>query len=246
MNSGASTQKIALSVVVPAYNEEHRIRASLDRIVAYLVTQNISSEVIVVDDGSTDQTVVVSHERLGSIPHKILSNGQNRGKGFSVRQGMLAAQGEIVLFTDADLSTPIEECEKLIRDIQNGSDLAIGSRDVSGSKVERHQNILREFMGKVFNRIAHVSAFRGIHDSQCGFKAFKHNVAQKLFTLQKINGFCFDAEIIFLAQRLGYRVGEVGVRWINSPQSKVRIIRDSVLMFVDLCRIRLLHLKTKA
>jgi len=231
-----------LSIVIPAYNENDRLGNSLDRILSYVKGRHIPFEMIVVDDGSKDETVRVAREKLSGVSHQVIENGVNRGKGFSVRRGVQAAKGKYVLFTDADLSTPIEEIEKLMPYLEKGYDLAIGSRGVQSSQVEVHQNVLRETMGRTFNVIAHAVAFRGIKDSQCGFKLFKNEAAQSLFEHQKIDGFCFDAEVIFLAQKMGYRIAEVGVRWMNSPQSKVRILGDSLRMLIDLVRIRLLHM----
>lgn len=232
---------IGCSVVIPAYNEEKRIGSTLERIVAYFNRTQSTFEIIVVDDGSGDGTTRVVTQSLRGIPYRLIENGANRGKGYSVRQGVLAATGETILFTDADLSTPIEELEKLTRALAQAHDIAIGSRAVRDSEVRIHQNFLRESMGKTFNWIARALSFSGLQDSQCGFKAFRRDVAKSVFGRQKLNGFCFDAEILFLAQRMGYRIKEVGVRWENSPQSKVRIVRDSLAMLIDLFRIRLLH-----
>jgi dolichyl-phosphate beta-glucosyltransferase len=240
-----ASRTVDLSVVIPAYNEAARIGLTLDKILAYLKQQPFDSEIVVVDDGSTDDTVQVCRKKLASASHEILLNEANRGKGHSVRKGILAASGQIILFTDADLSTPIEDYEKLLASIHMGSDIAIGSRSTTSSDVQQRQNVIREIMGKTFNRIAHLLTFKGIHDSQCGFKAFKAAAAKKLFERQKVSGFCFDAEILYLAQRMRLKTSEVGVRWVNSPQSKVRIIKDSLTMLIDLFRIRLLHMGEK-
>lgn len=154
---------------------------------------------------------------------------------------MMEALGEFVLFCDADLSTPIEEVEKMLKALENGADVAFGSRAMPESDVQIHQNFVRETMGKIFNLFARVFAFRGIRDSQCGFKCFKRQVAREIFSRAKIDGFCFDAEIAYLAQRLGYIIQEVPVIWRNEPESKVHIVSDPLKMFCDLLRIRWLH-----
>lgn len=236
-----SDDKCDVSIVIPAYNEEERIGPTLYEIVNYFRGREAQFEIIVVDDGSTDQTAEVACQKLSSVSYQILKNSSNRGKGYSVRRGVLASRGDIVLFVDSDLSTPIEDFKKLELALCDGFDVAIGSRALQTSDIQVHQNILRETMGKIFNVIAQLLSFRDIHDSQCGFKAFKRQAAKTLFERQKLNGFCFDAEILFLAQRMGYRIQEMGVRWHNSPRSKVHIIRDPIKMFRDLFYIRWLH-----
>lgn len=234
-----------LSVVIPAFNEETRIGSSLEAVQNFLSAKGWDYELIVVDDGSSDKTqeVVKVHFHNDSYSKRLICNDGNRGKGYSVRRGMLEAQGECILFTDADLSTPIQEVEKLMEVLSAGYDIAIGSRALVESQVVVHQNLLRELMGKVFNLIARLLTFKGIRDSQCGFKLFRKTVAHHLFSLQKIDGFSFDAEIVYLAQKLGYRIKEVSILWSNSPASKVQIFRDPVRMLRDLIRIRFYHLK---
>lgn len=234
-----------LSIIVPAYNEELRIGKTIESILQYLLKKDWDYEILVVDDGSSDQTVEVVKKAFGDcgIHKKIIQNERNRGKGYSVKRGMLEATGDFLLFTDADLSTPISDVEMMITALNQGADVAIGSRDLSDSQVEIHQNFLRELMGKVFNRLARLLTFKGIHDSQCGFKCFRHNAAKEIFSLQKIDGFSFDVEIVYLAQRLGYQVREVPVVWRNSPASRVNVLSDPLKMFIDLFRIRLIHLK---
>jgi dolichyl-phosphate beta-glucosyltransferase len=178
---------------------------------------------------------------LSGINYKLLENGVNRGKGFSVRRGVLESTGDLVLFSDADISTPIEEFGKLESELKDGYDLAIGSRGLKDSKIEIRQTWVREHMGKIFNFLARLLTFKGIRDSQCGFKCFKKGAAKKLFSEQKIEGFCFDAEIIYLAQKKGYKIKEVPVRWRNSSKSKLHIVSDPLKMFLDLVKIRFLH-----
>ena len=233
--------ELFLSVVIPCYNEEKRLGPTLDKILAYLRRQNYSWEILVSDDGSTDPTAKLAKEKLEGLPHKILRNVYNEGKGQAVKRGMLAARAPFVLFTDADLSTPIEEVEKLLCKLQDGFDVAIGSRGLDASQVEVPQNILRQSMGKIFNRIARWASFKEIHDSQCGFKCFHRDAAEKLFSAQKLKGFSFDAEIMYLAQKRGMKVAEVPVIWRNSPSSRVHILKDTFVMFVDIFRIRWIH-----
>ncbi|MFA5158950.1 MAG: dolichyl-phosphate beta-glucosyltransferase [Candidatus Omnitrophota bacterium] len=230
-----------LSVVIPAYNEEKRLPQSLAAVLDFLKRQPYGSEIIISDDGSQDRTVAVTQELLQGFPHQVLVTPKNRGKGHAVRQGMLAAAGEYVLFTDADLSTPIEEVARFLTYLEKGQDVVIGSRALPDSRVEIHQNFLRETMGKIFNLIARGWALKGIHDSQCGFKCFRRETAQKLFGLQKLNGFSFDVEILYLAQELGLRLLELPVIWRNSAQSRVQVLRDPLAMFWDVVRIRRLH-----
>ena len=232
---------LRLSVVIPAYNEEKRLPQSLETVLDFLRKQSYGSEIIVSDDGSQDRTVALAKELLKDFPHQVLVTPQNRGKGHAVRQGMLAATGAYVLFTDADLSTPIEEVARLLAHLEKDQDVVIGSRALPGSQVEIHQNFLRETMGKVFNLVAQLWAFKGVHDSQCGFKCFRREAAQKLFSLQKLDGFSFDVEIVYLAQKLGLRLLELPVIWRNSAQSRVQVLRDPLVMFWDVLRIRSLH-----
>jgi len=232
---------VHLSVVIPAYNEEKRLPQSLATVMDFLKKQSYASEIIVSDDGSQDRTVAFARELLKGFPHQVLVTPRNRGKGHAVRQGMLAAMGAYVLFTDADLSTPIEEVSKFLEHLEKNQDVVIGSRALRGSQVEIHQNFLRETMGKVFNLVAQMWAFKGIHDSQCGFKCFRRETAQKIFSLQKLDGFSFDVEIVYLAQKLGFRLLELPVIWRNSAQSRVQVLRDPFVMFWDVLRIRRLH-----
>ena len=228
-----------LSIVIPAYNEELRIAKSLEQIHRYLTQQPYSAELIIVDDGSSDQTVKVLKDILKRVESGVLlQNGQNRGKGYSVRRGVLHSTGEYVLFSDADLSTPIEEVEKLLPYLDQGYDIAIGSRGLKESDVQIHQPWYREYMGKFFNVIVRSSRLSGFHDTQCGFKAFRGDVARKLFAQQTIEHFSFDVEILFLAARAGYKIKEVPIRWFDEPNTRVRAITDSAKMFRDVLKIR--------
>lgn len=229
-----------ISFVIPLYNEEKRVQKSVREILAFREGFPHEMELIFVDDGSTDRTEEIAREELGSVPYRWIRFEANRGKGAAVRAGMLLAEGDYLFFTDADLSTPLEEYSRLLAALQNGKDAAIASRG-PGAQVLVHQNVLRESMGRIFNRIARLFSFEGISDSQCGFKAFRREAAKELFGRQRLTGFSFDAEILYLAQRLGYRIAEIPVTWINSPESRVRILRDSLNMVWDLFRIHGLH-----
>jgi len=233
------TEKIFLSVVVPAYNEEKRIVKPLERIARYLECQPYTSEIIVVDDGSIDQTGPVVLNQLKGVERGILlQNNRNRGKGYSVRQGILASQGQYVLFSDADLSTPIEEVAKLLQVVQGDYDIAIGSRGLKRSDVRVHQPWYREYMGKTFNLILRLLGLSQFHDTQCGFKCFRGDVARELFALQTLDHYSFDVEILMLAQMHRYRILEVPVRWVNEPNSRVDAITDSARMLIDVIKIR--------
>jgi len=235
---------IFLSVIVPAYNEEARLGETLQKIRTYLETRVDAglTEIIVVDDGSTDGTRRVAAEALKGRPYdRVLRREENRGKGRSVREGVLASSGEFVLFSDADLSTPIEDWEKLFASIKAGHDIAIGSRALPGSEIRRRQNRLRERMGKIFNVLVRGLVLKGIPDTQCGFKLFKRQAALDVFGRLRTEGFGFDVEALYLARRLGYSIGQVPVVWANCPPSKVRIFGSSAGMILDILRIRSLH-----
>ncbi len=228
-----------LSVVIPAYNEEGRIETSLEKISLYLERQRYTYELILVDDGSSDQTVKVVLDCFKHIQHgMLLQNEVNRGKGYSVRQGVLHSTGQYVLFSDADLSTPIEEVEKLFQYLAQGYDIAIGSRGLKESDIRLHQPWYREQMGKMFNRFVRALSLSKFRDTQCGFKCFRGDVARKLFAQQTIDRFSFDVEVLFLAARYHYKVKEVPIQWFNEPNTRVDILKDASKMFWDLLKIR--------
>lgn len=231
---------LKLSIVIPAFNEEHRLPKSLESIRMYLESRSLRAEVLVVDDGSTDATAkVVEASRSGFTELRLISNPRNRGKGFSVRRGILEARGEIALFTDSDLSTPIEEADKLLALLRDsGYDGVIGSRAVDRRLIEIHQPALRERAGIIFNHIVRWTTGLPFQDTQCGFKAFRQEKSRVIFQRQRTDGFGFDPEILFLAQREGLRVAEIPVRWRHNPASKVKMFRDSLRMFLDLFAIR--------
>ena len=231
-----------LSIVIPAFNEESRLPRALEKIREYFSRAPgglDAIEVLVVDDGSSDATAHIAREWSARFPTcRLVANGQNRGKGFSVRHGMLKSRGRIALFTDADLSSPIEESEKLLAAIAAGNDYAIGSRAIDRSLIAVRQARYRELAGIIFNGFVRLFTGLPFHDTQCGFKAFVREPARIVFEQQRIEGFGFDPEILFLAKRHGLRGAEIPVRWAHDPATKVNVARDSLLMFTDLVVIR--------
>jgi dolichyl-phosphate beta-glucosyltransferase len=233
----------SISVVIPAYNEEKRLPSTLNRVVEYLDGRHFAfAEILVVDDGSQDGTVAAVSGFAASHPCvRLLRNPGNRGKGYSVRHGMLEARGEWALFTDADLSSPIEEIEKLIEAAErNHAPLAIGSRALDRSLVGVHQPLFREYAGRFFNLVMRVVTGLPFHDTQCGFKLFQKEAARRIFSLQRLERFGFDAEVLYIAALLGFRAVEVPVRWNDVTGSKVGTLQG-LNGFVDLARIRLNH-----
>ena len=230
---------VHLSVVIPAFEEVARIGQTLERVRAYLDDQAFASEVVVVVDGGRDGTLALVRAAMTGWPAlTVLKSDVNQGKGHSVRRGMLAAGGRYLLFSDADLSTPIAEVERLIAALEAGADIAIGSRALAGSDVRVSQAWWRRSMGRVFNHIVRRVAVPGIGDTQCGFKCFRRDAARRIFALQRVRRFAFDVELLWLARRLGYRVAEVPVTWVNDPSSRVNPVTDSLRMLVDLARLR--------
>jgi glycosyltransferase involved in cell wall biosynthesis len=238
---------LKLSIVIPAYNEAGRLPSTLDAVRRYLEDRQLDAEVIVVDDGSIDGTARVARHAPG-IPRLRVIELPHRGKASAVREGMLAAEGEVVLFTDADLSTPLSFTQDLMVALKQGADVAIGSREGVGAQ-RVGEPAYRHLMGRVFNAVVRALAVPGINDTQCGFKAFRVDVARDLFsrallytdgetvTGPRVTG--FDVEILFLARRCGYRIAEVPVYWQHVSGSKVRPIQDAVRMFADVARVRL-------
>lgn len=228
------------SLIIPAYNEAARIGETLREVLAYFDGQPYEAEVIVVDDGSGDGTRAVAEgcAGAGKTPLRCLAYGANRGKGYAVRAGMEAAGGAIRVFYDADGSTPIRELEKLWPRFEDGADVVIGSRSLPDSDVRVRQKWYREFMGKVFNVLLRLLGLTHFRDTQCGFKAFTAGAAGAIFPLQTVMRFSFDAELLYIARRLGLRIDEVPVRWINEPKSRVHPVYDAARMFWDLLCIR--------
>ena len=230
-----------LSLVIPAYNEATRIRKSLDRAFEYLTAASYTSEIIVVDDGSHDSTSEVVRANYPAV--KLITLKKNQGKGAAVRNGMLEASGEVIVFTDADFSTPVYELAKVLNSLNNGADVCIGSRALDETMIKLHQPFYREAMGKTFNKMVQMMLFSGIKDTQCGFKAFTKNSVDAIFTRAKINGFGFDVEILYLARKSGLTIDQVSVEWYNDQRSTVNPIKDSILMIIELFRIKRLHKK---
>lgn len=227
-----------LSIVIPAYNEESRLPTTLEQIAAYVKPFDRGAEVLVVDDGSTDHTAAVAESFRPRIPAlRVVRNGVNRGKGFSVRHGVEQAHGRIVLFTDADLSAPIEEATKLIDALEH-FDVAIGSRAANRSLIAVHQSPFREFAGMLFNKIVRLVLGLPFVDTQCGFKAFARERCRIVFEQQTIERFGFDPELLYLARHHGLRAVEIPVRWAHSPATKVSMLGDSLRMFLDVFKIR--------
>jgi dolichyl-phosphate beta-glucosyltransferase len=233
----AEPHGLDLSIVLPAYNEGRRLPPTLLRIGEYLAGSPLRAEVIVVDDGSVDDTVAQAEAAAGHLPLRVLRHQTNLGKGAAVRTGVLDAAGEVVLFSDADLSTPIEEVEKLMRALET-ADVALGSRAVDRHLVEVHQPLPRELMGRTFNLLVQAVLLPGLRDTQCGFKAFRRPAARAVFTPLQRRGFDFDVEVLYRARRAGLRVVEVPVRWRDSRDTRVSAVSDSMRMLAGLFRIR--------
>jgi dolichyl-phosphate beta-glucosyltransferase len=228
-----------LSIIVPAYNEEQRLPATLERMRSYLDSRNEPYEVLIVDDGSRDNTLAMSRAIAEGWPQlQVLALERNTGKGAAVRLGMLRATGEHRVFSDADLSTPIEEVERLRARLQGNCAVAIASRALPGSQIDVHQPGRREVMGRTYNRLLRLAALGGLYDTQCGFKAFAADAAVACFTPLRTLRFGFDAEVLLRARRLGWTVAEVPVRWEHKEDSRVSAMRDSVGTLYDLVRLR--------
>ncbi|HVQ35365.1 MAG TPA: dolichyl-phosphate beta-glucosyltransferase, partial [Candidatus Bathyarchaeia archaeon] len=223
-----------LSIVVPAYNEEARLPATLAEIAAWMEARHLDAEILVVDDGSRDRTAEIAGEALRGRRGRVLRNGENRGKGYSVRHGVLEAAGRFVLLTDADLSTPITEYDKVAAWVRDHDlDVAIGSRALPGSDVQQRQGLLRQTMGRVFNRIIRALTGLPFRDTQCGFKLLDRERTRPLFEKMVVDRFAFDVELLFLCRRFGLTVREVPVIWRNAPGSKVSILGDPLNMIYD-------------
>ncbi len=227
------------SIVIPAYNERARICNALEEVTACIRTRGWRAEVLVVDDGSTDNTRALVTKFAVTHPEvRLLRNPSNCGKGYSVRHGMLEAAGEIVMFTDADLSAPIEEAELLFAAIRNGADIAIGSRWLDRDRQTTHQPLYRRFFGRCFNAVTRLLMQLPFADTQCGFKAFRRSTARDIFQLQRIQRWGFDPELLFIALQHGYRIAEVPVSWGHDERSRISYLRDGMQMLRELVYIR--------
>lgn len=230
---------VELSIVIPAFNEGTRLPATLDALLAFLDSETRRAEVIVVDDGSRDDTSA-QVRRYESIDARVrlIRLPQNRGKGYAVRTGVVNAAGRLVLFADADGATPFDMLARLEAQLQAGARVAIGSRGVRDRTTRVQARLYRRVLGRLFHAVVRTFAVHGITDTQCGFKLFDAEVAHDLFSRMRMSGFSFDVEVLLMAIRSGYRVAEVPVNWTHQPGSKVRVLRDGMLMARDVLRIR--------
>lgn len=227
------------SIVIPAYNESARLGGTLEKVLAYVHSRGWNAEVIVVNDGSRDNTSEIARQFAEKDPMvRIVDNPGNRGKGYSVRNGMLHSRGRIVLFSDADLSSPIEEATKLIAALDAGADISIGSRWLRAETQTQRQPLHRQIFGRVFNLLLRLSLGLQFADTQCGFKAFKQRAVQAIFPLQKIERWGFDPEILFLARKFGFRVEEIPVLWGHSGGTRIHPLVDGSKMFMEMLHVR--------
>jgi glycosyltransferase involved in cell wall biosynthesis len=227
------------SIVIPAYNESARLGATLEKVLAYVHAQGWNAEVLVINDGSRDNTAEIVRTFAAKDPIlRLLENPGNRGKGYSVRSGMLHAQGQIVLFTDADLSSPIEEAPKLFQALEAGADIAIGSRWLRAETQTHRQPLHRQLFGRIFNLLLRLTLGLQFADTQCGFKAFKRPAVEAIFPRQKIERWGFDPEILFLARKFGFKVKEVPVAWGHSGGTRINPLVDGTRMFTEMLRVR--------
>jgi dolichyl-phosphate beta-glucosyltransferase len=234
-----SDRLLGYSIIIPAYNEGARVGATLEKVLAYVDKQAWNAEIIAVDDGSRDNTVEIIRGYAEKNPRlRLLQNPGNRGKGYSVRNGMLHAQGELLLFSDADLSAPIEEADKLFGAIAGGADIAIGSRWLRRDLQTQRQPFYRQIFGRVFNLLLRITLGLTYKDTQCGFKAFTRDAAEKIFPLQRIERWGFDPELLYLARKLKFKVAEVPVEWAHSEGTRISPLRDGTRMFVEMLKIR--------
>lgn len=235
-----------LSLVIPAYNEEKRLLKNLEKIKHFFSLKSFPYEVIIVNDGSRDGTeVVVQCYQKEWTELLLLSDSVNHGKGFSVRKGMLHSSSEFVFFCDADLSTPLAECDVLLTELKKGCDVVVGSRYLKREENQLGKTVSqtwkRRLAGKTFSFIVRALLSSDVYDTQCGFKGFTQKAAKALFSHQKLNGFAFDVEILYLAQKSGLKVAEVPVEWHEAPASKVSLFGDAWRMLSDVIKVRALH-----
>lgn len=230
-----------LSVVIPAHNEETRLPKTLPQVLAHLDSREYNSEVVLVDSGSQDRTAEIGRSFADAREDFRLITADRPGKGLAVQKGMLAATGEYRFICDADLSMPIDQVDRFFPPQLEDVDIAIASRELKDS-VRYDEPAYRHLIGRAFNTLVRLLAIPNIQDTQCGFKCFRAEVAEDLFRVQQLEGWTFDVELLFVAQKRGYRIAEVAIPWYYFPGSRVRIVRDSIAMFLDLFRIRYNHL----
>lgn len=245
--SSDPSPSVPFSLVIPAYREEKRLPASIRDIRSFFAKFEVPFEVLVVVEKSPDRTIELGRAAVGNDPKiKVLDNQVQRGKGYAVKSGMLRARGEVVFFMDADLSTPLSEVLNFLAHFQAHpeTDIVIGNRAHAKSLIVKKQSWLRRNLGRTFNKFVQIFGVRGIEDTQCGFKAFRAKASREIFSRQTLDGFAFDVEVLMLAQALGYKIDILPVRWVNSPDSKVRILIDPFKMLWDLIRTRRLVRKT--
>ena len=226
-----------LSIVIPAYNEEHRLPSTLEQIFAFLHEQNYSAEVLIIENGSTDRTLELAQKFAAQYQNLHVFQEKKRGKGNAVRRGMLEARGEYRFFCDADLSMPIAEIKKFIPPVLNDPDIAIASREVPGA-VRYDEPYYRHLTGRVFNNLIRLLVLPDLQDTQCGFKCFRAEVAEEIFRYQKLTGWSFDVEVLYIAQRKGYQIREIPIDWYFKADTKISVLQDSWQMFLDLLTIR--------
>ncbi len=231
-----------ISIVIPCYNEEKRITSTLEKVYSYFARRDFPFEIIIVDDGSTDASLDVINRvscRIKNI--RLYRNTHNMGKGYAVGLGVSRSNHRYILFTDADMSTPIEEFDKFIMYINDSARIMIGSRKMPGAKVVVRQPLLRELMGKAFTKLSNFILKTNYSDFTCGFKCFEAGTAKKIFSLRKIDRWGFDSEILFLAKQNGYKVIEIPITWYNDSATKVDFKKDILNSFVELIKIRMIH-----
>ena len=234
-----SHERPYLSIVIPAYNEEKRIGETLQKILEFIATKSFPAEILVVDDGSVDGTVdVVNSFSNEKIPLKVISYEKNRGKGYAIKTGMLAAGGEYALFTDADMSTPVEMLERFEPHMKEGVEVIIGTRKTAGAYVGKHQPLYRENMGKVFTWLSNRLLGLDTSDFTCGFKCFHRRTIEPVFGSQRISGWGYDTEIIFIARRKGFRIQEIPVSWFNDEATRVKLWKNVFTCLSELYQIR--------
>lgn len=226
-----------LSLVIPAHNEAQRLPPSLEQIAAFLSRQNYDAEVLLVENGSTDETYHIAQSFLNKMPNLRVFQEKARGKGLAVKRGMLEAVGQYRFMCDADLSMPIEQVNRFLPPHIGGCDVGIGSREVPGAQ-RYDEPVYRHLVGRVFNSMVRWLVLPGLQDTQCGFKCFRADVAEAVFPLQTLNGMSFDAEVLYIARKKGYKIREVAIDWYFNPDSRVRLVQDSLLMAFDLLSIR--------